>query len=443
MTRTRRVLRAAALLGIAAGAAFGSAAAQQPAPQVERIGHIVAVVGDSAVLNFDLQNSLLARQAAGQPIPEDGPERERLVQELLEEKINELALLQAALRDTTLVAPADQIARLVEAEVEERQRALGGPAAFEAALLESGMTVSAYREMLTQQQRRRALIDQYLQHAMQGRKPPPVTDQDMRRAFDERRSQFDRRPPTITFQQVLVRTEPSPEALTRTRLRADSLFDRVRNRENFEQLARIHSEDGTRERGGDLGFFRRSDMVREFANVAFSMRPGEVSAPVRTQFGFHIIKVERVRGAEVQARHILLRHELTEADAFRARARADTVAERMRAGGDVNELARRYGDRDEQVRVGPFTIEQANQMLRMDLTNVAPGEVIGPVPVGGEEVATEFVVIRVVEREPAREWSLDDTMLRDNLKQTLERQKMFEEILQDVRRRTFIEVRSL
>lgn len=438
-----RILAAAALLCGVAGPAAVPAAAQQPAAQGERIGHIVAVVGDSAILNFDLQNALLARQAAGQPIPEDEAARERLARELLEERINELVLVQAALRDTAIVVPDEQLNRVVQAEIDERQRALGGPAAFETALLESGLTLAAFREMLTTQQRRRALIDQYVAKSMAGRKAPPVTDRELREGYEARRGQLERRPPTVTFQQVVVRTEPSAAADARVRARADSLFERIRNRENFEQLARIHSEDGTRERGGDLGFFRRSDMVREFANVAFALRPGEVSAPVRTQFGYHIIKVERVRGAEVQARHILLKHELTDDDAFRARARADTVAERMRAGANATELARQYGDRDEQVRIGPFPLEQAQQMLRIDLSQATPGQVIGPVPIGGEGVASEFMVVRVVEREEAREWSLDDAMLRDNLRQTLERQKMFDEILQDLRRRTYIEVRGL
>ena len=89
------------------------------------------------------------------------------------------------------------------------------------------------------------------------------------------------------------------------------------------------------ENGGDLGFIRRSDVVREFANVAFNLSPGAISAPVKTQYGYHLIKVERVRGAEVQARHILLRPEISESDAVRARARADSVATRARAGEDM------------------------------------------------------------------------------------------------------------
>jgi peptidyl-prolyl cis-trans isomerase SurA len=440
MTQFRTL--AFAILAVASTTA--TAAAQQPsAQQPDRIGHIVAFVGDSAILNFDVQNAILAREAVlGRRLPESGPERERAVQEVLEERINELLLVQAAARDTTIVVAEDQIARVVQAEIDERQRALGGAAELEQALSQSGMTLAAFRDMLTQQQRRRVMIEQFMQRKMAGRKSPPVSDQEMRAAFEARRGQFERRPPTVTFQQVLVRTDPSPEALARVRARADSVFERVRAREDFEQLARRFSEDGTRDRGGDLGFFRRHEMVREFANVAFALRPGEVSAPVLTQFGYHIIKVERVRGAEVSARHILFRHELTPADAQRARARADTVADRMRAGADVAELARRYGDRDEQVRIGPYPIADANRLLSMDLSDATPGQVIGPVPVGGDDIASQFVVVRVLERDPERDWTLDDPMLRDNLRQTLERQKLFDEIMQELRRFSYVEVRG-
>jgi peptidyl-prolyl cis-trans isomerase C len=67
---------------------------------------------------------------------------------------------------------------------------------------------------------------------------------------------------------------------------------------NFEELARRRSADPAARNGGDLGFFKRGDMVPEFAEAAFALRPGQVSpAPVRTQFGWHVIRVEERRAA--------------------------------------------------------------------------------------------------------------------------------------------------
>src|SRR5690606_8446654 len=99
------------------------------------------------------------------------------------------------------------------------------------------------------------------------------------------------------------------------------------------------------------GWFRRGDMVPQFDSAAFSLRPGELSGIVESSYGLHIIRVHRLRGAERQARHILSRPELTEADLERAAELAEQVAERLREGEAVEALAEQYGDPDERRRV--------------------------------------------------------------------------------------------
>lgn len=90
------------------------------------------------------------------------------------------------------------------------------------------------------------------------------------------------------------------------------LLAEVRAGGEFASLARSHSDDpGSAERGGDLGFFGRGRMVKPFEEAAFALEPGAVSEPVRSQFGWHILKVEERKGEgdglEVRARHILLK----------------------------------------------------------------------------------------------------------------------------------------
>ncbi len=102
----------------------------------------------------------------------------------------------------------------------------------------------------------------------------------------------------------------------KTRARAEDVLGRLRAGENFDALAKQFSADSSnRDRGGDLGWFGRGQMVPPFEDAAFALRPGELSGLVETQFGFHIIKVEErrtgtsTRGTsieEVRARHILI-----------------------------------------------------------------------------------------------------------------------------------------
>jgi peptidyl-prolyl cis-trans isomerase C len=90
---------------------------------------------------------------------------------------------------------------------------------------------------------------------------------------------------------VSVAADATPETVLEREKKAKSLFDRVKKGEDFASLAKEFSDDpGSKERGGDLDFFAKDQMVPEFAEAAFSLKKDEVSQPVRSQFGYHVIK---------------------------------------------------------------------------------------------------------------------------------------------------------
>lgn len=83
--------------------------------------------------------------------------------------------------------------------------------------------------------------------------------------------------------------------LVESKAEAKRLIAQIRGGESFENLAQKHSKCPSGKSGGDLGFFTRGRMVPAFENAAFSMNKGDVSEPVKTQFGYHIIKVTDVK----------------------------------------------------------------------------------------------------------------------------------------------------
>ncbi|MGA1872582.1 MAG: peptidylprolyl isomerase [Thermoplasmatota archaeon] len=83
--------------------------------------------------------------------------------------------------------------------------------------------------------------------------------------------------------------------LVKTKAEADKILNRLRAGARFEDLARKHSQCPSGRKGGDLGYFGRGQMVKPFEEAAFSMQKGQISQPVQTQFGYHLIMVTDLR----------------------------------------------------------------------------------------------------------------------------------------------------
>jgi len=110
--------------------------------------------------------------------------------------------------------------------------------------------------------------------------------------------------------------------------RLRDLKERVQGGENFATLAILYSEDpGSAKKGGELGFYGRGELFKEFEAVAFKLKKGEVSAIVETQAGFHIIQLIERKGEYVNVRHILLKTKVSGIDLARAKASLDSISD--------------------------------------------------------------------------------------------------------------------
>ena len=125
-----------------------------------------------------------------------------------------------------------------------------------------------------------------------------ISDQEILDYFNENQEEF-KTPKTVEARHILLKAHQNaaPEEVERVRKKALTILKMAKEGKKFAELAKKYSEGPTRDSGGYLGAFKREAMVKPFADRAFSMKAGDISEPVRTQFGWHIINVEKVNEA--------------------------------------------------------------------------------------------------------------------------------------------------
>ena len=121
-----------------------------------------------------------------------------------------------------------------------------------------------------------------------------VSEEDIKAYYESHKDEF-KTPEMVRSRHILIKTDPSASDNDKknAKEKAEDILKKIKSGEDFAKLASDISDDtGSKPKGGELGFFPKGRMVQSFEDAAFSLKPGEVSGIVETQFGYHIIKVE-------------------------------------------------------------------------------------------------------------------------------------------------------
>lgn len=348
-------------MAVAALLLLGARPGLAQAPDAASVDYIVAVVGNSPILNSQLQEEMFSRQPQGVPLPTDpallAPIRAKVLSDLIDQEV----VVQLAQRDTMIKVSDQDVADAVESRYREVRGNFTSELDFRRELKNAGFgTPEEYRRWLTDGQRRHLLQTKYFDMAKSKDLLKPVTPTEAElRAYFDRATDRGQRPAAVAFRQLVLVPHPSAAAKEAARLLADSIAKALRAGGDFAVAARRFSMDpGSAAQGGDLGWFRRGQMVHAFDEVAFVLRPGTISDPVETPFGYHVIQVQRVQPTEVNARHILIMPAITQAEADSTRALAERLRAAVAAGASIDSLQRLYGDADEEKTFDLFPIDQ-------------------------------------------------------------------------------------
>lgn len=437
------MIRSLPVIGVALAALAGTAAAQTAASAMPPLDGVVAVVGDQPILRSDVQSRIEALRASGRPIPTDSAGQAAMLLEAVNSLVDEELLVQQA-KVLKLEVPDADISTTVDQQMQRVRQRFTSEQEFRDQLRLSGFgTPDEYKRYLMDEARRSALQQKLFEKLKEdGKLPPvPVSDSEITAFFEANKANIPKAPATVTFRQVVITPKASPKADSAALAKAESILVELRKGGDFEQIAKRESMDpGTKELGGDLGWRRRGDFVPAFERVYFALPPGQISPIVKTSFGYHIIRIDRVQPSEVKGRHILIIPKVDSADIAAARAEAGRVAEEWRKGANFDSLVAKYHDpAEEHIMPTPFPIEQLPTEYQAAIKGHKAGEILDPFAITDKTRGVpKFFVVQLTNVTEAHEPSVAD--FRQRIRDQLVQEKAVRRYLDQLRQQTYVAI---
>ena len=274
------------------GAVIAVVLAIVPAAHAELVDKVAAVVDEQVITLSEVERRAAPelRQSFNERDPQKRTAMRRAAMEGALESLIAEKLLEREMEEHGITV-GDQEVELGLEDVRRQNNFT--PEQFEQALRQEGYTVQSYKEFMRKHLRRMKLVN------LKVRSRVKVSEKDLRAEYD-RWARMEQSDPEVHARHILVRLgkDATPEQEGEALAKARTLAEEARKPGvDFAQLAREKSEGPSKDDGGDLGFFKRGMMLPDFDRVAFSLPEGGVSDPVRTHFGYHVIKVEERRSA--------------------------------------------------------------------------------------------------------------------------------------------------
>lgn len=418
------------------------------------VDRIVAVVGDQIILLSDVQQKMRQEMINRRYNSNTTPQiLQRLQNEILRGMVDDNLLHTKADLDSIVADPRD-VDQFFNEHMTELKKNLGSEEKYQEALTELGMTEQQLRFMFRSMAEKRVIEQMLLQEI---RRRISVTPQDMEAWYEANKDSLPVIEEQFKISHIVITPGVLEERKAEAREKLQGILKRARSGEDFAELAKQYSEDpGSASGGGDLGYFARGVMIKEFSEAAFALEKGEISDIVGTPYGLHIIRKEDSRikadsnGGEVEeinARHILLVLAPGAAEEQEVINRLTEIREKILSGEATFEnLAKKYSEDEDSSELGGKlkwqtheTLVQINKIptFYTEAKKMKVGEISAPF-----KSSYGYHIITIDDYRPEHAISIIDD--RSQIENVLYQEKTYRElerVLAELRAETYIDIR--
>lgn len=364
---------------------------------------IAAIVDGKPIMRSEFLNNLYHFQETpeGAAMSEE-QQKQYVLDKLIEEKV----LLSRIDRDSIVVSDAE-IDQRVTAHLSQLAASQNvNMATLEKAIRSQlGVSMAQYREQLAKQIRSHVETQRVRQRHVGAVSP---TKKEVDFFYQTYKDSLPRQYNCVQLSHIQLKIEPDSAIVDSVKRLAENLVDSLNLGIKFELLAKNHSQDSSAEKGGDLGYYRRGLLDPAFERTLDLLKNGQYSStPVKTDRGWHIVRVIGRKEDGVRSAHILLRTIPTAADSARVLQLADSLRASIKTKDDFSAAAKKFStDKSSNFAGGLLGWYQKNEMepAYVDpVSNLNVGEVSEPVEIDGS-----YHLFRLDDSRQIRELTLDE-----------------------------------
>lgn len=331
----------------------------------KKVDGVIATIGDYIILDSDIDMEYIELSSQGVSVNEIS--RCELLGKLMEDRL----YAHQALQDSTIVVKDTEINNMMEERVAYILEQTG-----------SWEKLLKFYNRKSEEEFRSFFFDVLKQNKLSTEMRNKVIE-NVEITPEEVRNFFKKIPnedlpifgAELELSQIVIEPKESPAEVKKVidklnEIRSDVLF----NGASFNTRAVLYSQDpGSRSIGGFIKMNRKTPFVKEFKEVAFSLNEGEISKPFQTEYGFHIILVEKIKGQEIELRHILLTPKITDEALKEAKEKALLIRKRI-LDGEISfaDAARSLSDEKDTRANGGVLLNPKTQESKFELTKMDP-----------------------------------------------------------------------
>ena len=388
--------------------------AEEVEEKKEVIDRVVAIVQDRALLQSDIEmeyrQTLMQLQKTSLPADEEKTKRKEILDGLIAHLLMTVHAEKLGIEITD-----DKLDSEVERILEDNMRAIGGSDAFAMELQKAGMTLVQLKAQWREKIKANRLIERL--KYQEGLMDVNVTGDAIREYYKNHYNEFEKRPRTVSLAQILVFMKAEKSAEEAAMAKINRIREMLEKGEDFEETAKSFSEGPSAKYGGSLGFIRLDDLDNpRFVDAVRKLTVGEMSSPVITEHGVHIIKLEEISGDEVRLRHILVK---METDKEATREIAEKLRQNIISGADFEEMASLYSEdwstKDDGGNIGEIAVNKLPDFFISSIKGLKTGDIAELI-----EEEKGFRIIKVTGWTEERAFNLDEA--RDRIRDIMQQE---------------------